>query len=163
MLDRRRLAAPLFAQAGAFVVVLIVGGFTGHSSSGSVAGTATPGGSPGIAGSGAATLSTGAGQESKLTVKVQTAAAAGATLRGTKVNVLQNGTLASAAAGTMNSHLEYAANVPEGNYQVCLSPTAGVGSAIQGTSTLAGWVCQSVRVGAGPRQVVFPLAPGTGT
>ncbi len=31
MLDRRKLAAPLFAQAAAFVAVLVIGGFTGHS------------------------------------------------------------------------------------------------------------------------------------
>ena len=31
MLDRRKLAVPLFAQAGAFVVVLVIGGFTGHA------------------------------------------------------------------------------------------------------------------------------------
>ena len=29
--DRRKLAAPLFAQAAAFVVVLVIGGFTGHA------------------------------------------------------------------------------------------------------------------------------------
>jgi len=163
MLDRRRLAAPLFAQAGAFVVVLIIGGFTGHSSSGSAAGTATPGARTGASTSASATVATGAGQESKLTVKVQTAAAAGAALTGTKVNVLQSGTLASAAAGTLNSHLEFAVTVPAGNYQVCLRPTPGVGSALEGTSTLAGWICRSAQIGAGPRQVVFPLEPGTGT
>jgi hypothetical protein len=53
--------------------------------------------------------------------------------------------------------------VPPGSYQVCLSPAAGVGSVIQGSSTLAGWICRPVQVGAGPQQVLFPLAPGTGT
>ena len=41
--DRRKLAAPLFAQAAAFVVVLVIGGFTGHSTTTSgPAHTATP-------------------------------------------------------------------------------------------------------------------------
>ena len=31
MLDRRKLAVPLFAQAGAFVAVLVIGGFTSHA------------------------------------------------------------------------------------------------------------------------------------
>ena len=39
MLDRRKLAAPLFAQAAAFVVVLVIGGFTGHAKTPSVNGT----------------------------------------------------------------------------------------------------------------------------
>lgn len=161
MLDRRRLAAPLFAQAGAFVIVLIVGGFTGHSSG--PASTASPSASPSIAGHATATMSTGAGEESKLTVKVQGAAVTGNALAGTKVNVLQSGTLASAATGSLNAHLEFAVTVPPGSYQVCLSPAAGVGSVIQGTSTLAGWICRPVQVGAGPQRVLFPLAPGTGT
>jgi hypothetical protein len=161
-LDRRRLAAPLFAQAGAFVVVLIVGGFTGHSSGPAVS-TTTPGASPSIAGRATATVPTGAGQGSKLTVKVGGPAATSTALAGTKVKVLQSGTLASAATGTLNTHLELAVTVPPGSYQVCLSPVAGVGSVIQGSSTLAGWICRPVQVGAGPQQVLFPLAPGTGT
>ncbi len=31
-IDRSKLAAPVIAQAAAFVVVLVIGGFTGHSS-----------------------------------------------------------------------------------------------------------------------------------
>jgi hypothetical protein len=163
MLDRRRLAAPLFAQAGAFVVVLIIGGFTGHSSSGSAASTTTPAASPSIPGEASATVPTGAGQGSKLTVRVEGTAATGTVLAGTKVNVLQSSTLASAATGTLNAHLEFAVTVPAGSYQVCLSPATGTGTAIQGNSIVAGWVCRPVQVGAGPKQVLFPLAPGTGT
>ncbi len=163
MLDRRRLAAPLFAQAGAFVVVLIIGGFTGHSSSGSAASTATPAASPSVPGQATATVPTGAGQGSKLTVKVGGAAAAGTALAGTKVSVLHSSTLTSAATGTLNAHLEFAVTVPAGSYQVCLSPVAGAGTSIQGSRIMAGWVCRPVQVGAGPQQVLFPLAPGTGT
>ena len=167
MFDRARLAAPLFAQAGAFVVVLIVGGFTGHSSSGDTAapaaGTARPAASPSIGGSATATVATGAGQGAKLTVKVSGAGAASPVLAGTRVNVLQSGTLTSAATGTLDTHLEFAVTVPSGKYEVCLSPAASLGPVIQGTSTVAGWVCRPAVVGAGPEQVVFAATQGAGT
>jgi hypothetical protein len=77
--------------------------------------------------------------------------------------VLQSGTLASAATGTLDTHLEFAVTVPPGNYEVCLSPAAGLGPAIQGTSIAGGWVCRPAVVGAGPKQVVFAATPGAGT
>src|ERR1700761_8965537 len=90
MLDRRRLAAPLFAQAGAFVVVLIIGGFTGHSSSGSPAGDgAAPSASAAVRPTATASVPTDAGAGSKLTVKVSGAAASVGAVAGSKVSVLK--------------------------------------------------------------------------
>ena len=154
MFDRRKLAAPLFAQATAFVAVLIIGGFTGHAAT-----TATPG--P-VSSTGAprATASSPAakGPAIKLTVKaVQQGDGLG--VSGSPVRVLQNGTLASVASGTLNQSLEYAANVPPGQYQVCIDPPIGWGSAVSGTHALAGWICSAADLRAGPQLVAFRLTP----
>jgi hypothetical protein len=163
MLDRRRLAAPLFAQAGAFVVVLIIGGFTGHSSSGSTAGHgAAPSASAAVRPTATASVPTDAGAGSKLTVKVSGVAASVGAVAGSKVSVLKTGTLSSVAAGQLNSRLEYTATVPPGAYQVCLSPPAEWRDLVPGTSALDGWICRSVQVHAAPQQVTFALTPGSG-
>ena len=77
---------------------------------------------------------------------------------GTPVKVLQNGTLASVASGTLNSALEFAANVPAGQYQVCIDPI-GWGSATSGTHLVAGLTCSAADVRSGPRLVTFRLTP----
>jgi hypothetical protein len=46
---------------------------------------------------------------------------------GSQVTVLQNDTLASVMTGTLNSALEFAANVPAGQYQVCINPPDRLG------------------------------------
>lgn len=172
MLDRRKLAVPLFAQAGAFVVVLVIGGFTGHAApkpspqgSQGTAATASPG----------STASTGStapakGPALKLSVKVAEdgtngLSQAGDTVAGSQVRVLQNGSLASvasgtlSAAGTQSTAQEYAANVPAGQYQVCIDPPIGWGSAVHGTQVLAGWICSSADLRKGPQVVTFRLIP----
>ena len=77
-LDRRKLAAPLVAQAAAFVAVLVIGGFTGHAAT-AAPGTghgATPGPSTAASASVSVSASVGArssattGPALKLTVKV---------------------------------------------------------------------------------------------
>lgn len=153
MLDRSKLTAPLFAQAAAFVVVLVIGGFTGHASKppAPAAGQTTP---PASA-SPSAPATRGAG--SKLTVKVVQQNTDGVSAFGREVRVLQNGSLASVASGTLNQALEFAANVPSGQYQVCINPPVGWRSAVRDTHVLGGWICTATNVGAGPASVTFRL------
>jgi hypothetical protein len=164
MLDRRKLAAPVFAQATAFVVVLVIGGFTGHSPAPSQPAhpaTTSPSASVGV---NAASSPAAQGHGPKLTVKVVTPAGPGLSLAGTQVAVLQNRTLTSVASGTLNSAQQYAVNVPSGDYQVCLSPPNGLNSVVpSGHSLGSDWICNSTHVGTGPQTVTFRLTPGTGT
>ena len=148
MLDRRKLAAPLFAQAAAFVAVLVIGGLTGHSSKPAPAPGRTPTPSASSASSKEAAV--------KLTVQV-TKDGDGLPLPGSQVNVLQNGTLASVTTGTLNSALEFAANVPAGQYQVCIEPPIGWESRVRTTHVLAGWICSPADLRASPQLVMFRL------
>jgi hypothetical protein len=151
MLDRRKVAAPLFAQAAAFVVVLVIGGFTGHSSpkaAPTLTETVTPGAS--------ASAASGKGASLKLTVRV-TKDGDGLPLSGSQVNVLRNGTLASVTTGTLNSGLEFAANVPAGQYQVCIDPPIGWESKVRTTQVLAGWICSPADLRTAPQLVTFSL------
>ena len=54
-------------------------------------------------------------------------------ISGSQVRVLQNGTLTSVASGALSPSLEYATNVPAGQYQVCVDPPLGWGSTARGT------------------------------
>jgi hypothetical protein len=150
MLDRGKLAAPLFAQAAAFVAVLIIGGLTGHSSKPAPAPTPTPG----VTASASSASSKGAAV--KLTVRV-TKDGDGLPLPGSQVNVLQDGTLASVTTGTLNSALEFAANVPAGQYQVCIDPPIGWESRVRTTHVLAGWICAPADLRTSPQLVTFRL------
>jgi hypothetical protein len=155
MLDRRKLAAPLFAQAAAFVAVLVIGGFTGHSSTKA----APPSGSGQTAGPTAtASPSSASSKEAalKLTVRV-IKTGDGLPLPGSQVNVLQNDTLASVMTGTLNSALEFAANVPAGQYQVCIDPPIGWESRVRATHELAGWICSAADLRTSPQLVTFRL------
>ena len=150
MLDRRKLAAPLFAQAAAFVAVLVIGGLTGHSSK--------PAPAPGRTPTPSASASSASSKEAavKLTVQV-TKDGDGLPLPGSQVNVLQNGTLASVTTGTLNSALEFAANVPAGQYQVCIEPPIGWESRVRTTHVLAGWICSPADLRTSPQLVTFRL------
>jgi len=157
MLDRRKLAAPLFAQAAAFVAVLIIGGFTGHASTKAT----PPSGSGQTAGPTASATATPSSASSKgaalkLTVRVLKEGD-GLSLSGSQVNVLQNGTLGSVTTGTLNSALEFAANVPAGQYQVCINPPIGWDSKIRTTQVLAGWICSPADLRTSPQLVTFRL------
>ena len=160
MLDRRKLAAPLFAQAGAFVAVLVIGGFTGHASTTAGPG---PGTTPRASASSSSSTSTSAsasqGPAHKLTVKVVEESTDGLSVSGSQVNVLENGTLTSVVSGALNSALEFAANVPAGPYQVCVDPPIGWGSTVRTTHVLAGWICSAADVKTGPLLVTFRLTP----
>jgi hypothetical protein len=156
MLDRRKLAAPLFAQAAAFVAVLIIGGFTGHSSP-KASPAPGPGQTPGPSVTASATSSaSNQGAALKLTVRV-IKDGEGLPLSGSQVNVLQTGTLTSVMTGTLNSSLEFAANVPAGQYQVCLLPPIGWDSKVRTTHVLAGWICSPADLRTSPQLVTFRL------
>jgi hypothetical protein len=156
MFDRRKLAAPLFAQAAAFVAVLVIGGFTGHAST-----TAGPahGTTPTASASASASASAAKGPARKLTVKVTEVSTDGLSVSGSQVNVLTDGTLTSVVTGVLNSALEFAANVPAGQYQVCVDPPVGWGSAVRTTHVLAGWICSAADLRTGPALVTFRLTP----
>src|SRR5690242_14008805 len=162
MLDRRKLAVPLFAQAGAFVAVLVIGGFTGHAA------PKPPQGRPGTAvtasPSGTGSPAADKGPAVKLSVKVTERGTnglseAGDTIAGSPVRVLQTGSLASVASGTLSPAQDYAANVPAGQYQVCINPPIGWGSEVRGTQALAGWICSAADLRKGPQVVRFRLIP----
>jgi hypothetical protein len=154
MFDRRKLAAPLFAQATAFVAVLIIGGFTGHAATTTTPGPVSSTGTP----SATASSPAAKGPAVKLTVKA-VPQGDGLVVSGSPVRVLQNGTLASVASGTLNQSLEYAANVPAGQYQVCIEPPIGWDSAVPTTHVLAGWICSGADLRSGPQLVTFRLTP----
>jgi len=163
MLDRRKLAVPLFAQAGAFVVVLVIGGFTGHAAPKPPQG---PQGTPGTAVTASPSGSPAAdkGPAVKLSVKVTERGTnglseAGDTIAGSQVRVLQTGSLASVASGTLSPAQDYAANVPAGQYQVCIDPPIGWGSEVRSTQALAGWICSAADLRKGPQVVTFRLIP----
>ena len=149
MPDRRKLAAPLFAQAAAFVAVLVIGGFTGHASTASPVRAATPGPGP----------AADRGNGFKLTVKVVEEGTGGLSVSGSQVAVLQTGTLTGVASGPLNPALEFAANVPAGLYQVCINPPTGWASTVRTTHALAGWICTATDVRTGPQLVTFSLTP----
>ena len=157
-LDRRKLAVPLFAQATAFVAVLVIGGFTGHAETPSPGpgptpaptNTATPTATP------TASSASSKGAALKLTVRV-IKDGDGLPLPGTQVNVLQTGTLTSVVTGTLSPALEFASNVPAGQYQVCIQPPIGWGSKVRTTHVLAGWICSPADLRTSPQLVTFRL------
>ena len=153
-LDRRKLAAPLFAQAAAFVVVLVIGGFTGHAETPSAGPGPTP--APTNTATPTASSASSKGAALKLTVRV-IKDGDGLPLPGTQVNVLQTGTLTSVVTGTLSPALEFASNVPAGQYQVCIQPPIGWGSKVRTTHVLAGWICSPADLRTSPQLVTFRL------
>ena len=83
----------------------------------------------------------------------------GLSVSGSPVKVLADGTLTSVVSGALNSALEFAANVPAGQYQVCVSPPPGWGSAVRTTHVLADWICSAVDVTTAAQLVTFHLSP----
>ena len=153
-LDRRKLAVPLFAQATAFVAVLVIGGFTGHAETPAPGLGATP--APTNTATPTASSASSKGAALKLTVRV-IKDGDGLPLPGTQVNVLQTGTLTSVVTGTLSPALEFASNVPAGQYQVCILPPIGWGSKVRTTHVLAGWICSPADLRTSPQLVTFRL------
>ncbi len=158
MVTRSKLAGPVVAQAAAFVVVLAIGGFTHHGGTAPAPAdsgptrTAAPSVRP-------TTPDATKGQAAKLTVQVLAPGAPGVTAAGSAVRVLRNGTLTAVASGALNTTLEFAANVPAGDYQVCVKPPAGWTSATRNTHPLHGFLCSLIVVSSAPRTVTFQLTP----
>jgi len=154
-LDRRKLAVPLFAQATAFVAVLVIGGFTGHAETPAPGPGATP--APTNTATPTASSASSKGAALKLTVRV-IKDGDGLPLPGTQVNVLQTGTLTSVVTGTLNPALEFASNVPAGQYQVCIQPPIGWDSTVRTTHVLADWICSPADLRTTPQLVTFRLS-----
>ncbi len=154
---RRRLviAALGIAVIGLPIAIVII--FSAPRSANSPphpsAGTTTPGPSASV--SSPATR----GPALKLTVKVVKQGTNGPSVAGSPVKVLQNGTLASVASGTLNAALQFAANVPAGQYQVCIDPPAGWASATRSTHVLMGLICSATDLRTGSQLVTFHLTP----
>ena len=156
MLDRRKLAVPLFAQAAAFVVVLVIGGFTGQSSP-KAAPTSPVTFTPSASATATASSASSKGASLKLTIKV-IKDGEGLPLSGSQVNVLQTGKLTSVVTGTLNPALEFASNVPAGQYQVCIQPPIGWDSTVRTTHVLADWICSPADLRTTPQLVTFRLS-----
>ncbi len=156
-IDRSKLAAPVFAQAAAFVIVLVIGGFTGHSSK-SPAPAPTHQASPSASSS---TPAAAKGHAAKLTVKVVQDGTDGLTASGSQVTVVKQGSLTPVASGALDPALEFATTVPAGAYQVCVKPPADWTSTVRNTHIINGYTCVATEVGSAPISVTFRLAPQT--
>jgi hypothetical protein len=157
MLDRRKLAAPLFAQAAAFVAVLVIGGFTHHTSTPQANAPGPHGTTAAPAASATASGTPSRGATLKLTVKVTEDGSPGLSVSGSPVKVLLDTTGASVASGSLNSALEYATNVPAGQYQVCIDPPPGWESADSTTHVRSGMICAGTDVTTASHVVRFRL------
>jgi hypothetical protein len=162
-LDRRKLAAPVVAQAAAFVVVLVIGIFNGHTTKTPAPGpthSASPGARPPAPAAGSSSPAAAKGQGVKLTVTVDEEMAGGLSVAGSQVRVLRNGTTVVLASGTLNAAREFATNLPAGKYEVCVNPVGWI-SAIPGTHLIHGFICSPATVGSAPESVTFHVVPKT--
>jgi len=162
-LDRRKLAAPVAAQAAAFVVVLVIGIVHGHPTKTPAPGpthTASPGGRPSTPAAGSSSPAAAKGEGTKLTVTVAEEAAGGLTVAGSQVRVLRNGTTVVIASGILTTAREFATNLPAGDYQVCVNPVGWM-SAVPGTHLIHGFICSPATVGSAPQSVTFDVMPKT--
>jgi hypothetical protein len=160
-LDRRKLAAPVFAQAAAFVVVLVIGIFNGHPAKTPAPGptrSASPSARPPAASP--STPVAAKDQGTKLTVTVVEEAAGGLSVADSQVRVLRNGTTVVAASGTLSTAREFATNLPAGEYEVCVNPVGWV-SAVPGTHLDHGFICSPAAIGSAPQSVAFHVVPKT--
>ena len=162
-LDRRKLAAPVAAQAAAFVVVLVIGIFNGHTTKTPAPGpthSASPGARPPAPAAGSSSPAAAKGQGVKLTVTVEEEMAGGLSVAGSQVRVLRNGTTVVLASGTLNAAREFATNLPAGKYEVCVNPVGWI-SAVPGTQLVHGFICSPATVGSAPQSVTFHVVPKT--
>jgi hypothetical protein len=162
-LDRRTLAAPVAAQAAAFVVVLVIGIFTGHTTKTPAPGPthgASPGARVSTPAAGSSSPASAKGQGAKLTVTVTEETAGGLTVAGSQVRVLRDGTSVVIASGTLNTAREFATNLPAGDYEVCVDPVGWI-SAVPGTHLVHGFICSPATVGSAPQSVTFHVVPKT--
>ena len=162
-LDRRKLAAPVVAQAAAFVVVLVIGIFNGHTTktppppAPAPTRSASPGARPPASSTSPAAAKD---QGTKLTVTVVENSAGGLSVADSQVQVLRNGTTAVVASGTLNTARKFATNLPAGEYEVCVNPVGWV-SAVPGTHLDHGFICSPTAIGSAPQSVTFHVVPKT--
>jgi hypothetical protein len=163
--ERRKFAAPVLAQAASFVVVLVIGGFIGHSPA-----TGSPGPTRTSATPSAGTSSPSGvkGHQSGVSVEVPLNAADSGIAVNIPVKVLNGTTGSTVVSGVLtrnaqNSQLARDEPLPAGTYQVCAQPPAGLRFTDKNTDALPGWVCMIAIVTPGEQTpVVFHLAPGPG-
>ena len=162
-LDRRKLAAPVVAQAAAFVVVLVIGIFNGHTTktppppAPAPTRSASPGARPPASSTSPAAAKN---QGTKLTVTVVENSAGGLSVADSQVRVLRNGTTVVVASGTLNTARKFATNLPAGEYEVCVNPVGWV-SAVPGTHLDHGFICSPTAIGSAPQSVTFHVVPKT--
>jgi hypothetical protein len=162
-LDRRNLAAPVVAQAAAFVVVLVIGLFNGHTAKTPTPAptrSASPGGRPPSPAASSSSPAATKDQGTKLTVTVVENSAGGLSVADSQVRVLRNGTTVVVASGTLNTALKFATNLPAGEYEVCVNPVGWV-SAVPGTHLDHGFICSPTAIGSAPQSVTFHVVPKT--
>jgi hypothetical protein len=154
MPDRRKLAAPVLAQAASFVVVLVIGGITGHS--------APPAPQPRPTTSPAQSSPAGTkGHQPGVTVEVPIV---GGIVPHVPVRVLAGRTTVASGTLTPNAQdtqVEWSHALNPGTYQVCVQPPAGLHFTEKSTGALPGWDCAAAGVVAAGSQtaVIFHLAP----
>jgi len=159
-LDRSKLVAPVVAQAAAFVIVLVIGGFTGHSSKPPApTPTSSPSPSPSPSSQSASTSAGAGGHQAKLTVTVTQAGTNGVSAAGSTVEILQAATLATVRSGTLNAALEFTATLPAGTYQACVKPPADWTSSAKDTHVINGYICGPADLGSAAASVTLPLTP----
>ena len=161
--DKRKFAAPVLAQAASFVVVLVIGGFTGHSPATGSPGPTHTSASPSVGVSSPPGVKE---HQSGLTVEVPLSAITGGIAVQIPVRVLDARTHASVASGTLapnvqDTQVSLDESLPSGAYQVCAQPPEGLRFSDRNTGVLPGWVCQAATLVPGERAtVIFHLAAG---
>jgi hypothetical protein len=165
-LDRRKLTAPVLAQAAAFVVVLVIGGVTGHGGGKPVPGRSPSSTSPAGHVRSTAPATAAPARSTELTVEVSQAGD-GVTARSVSLKILKAPALTlvlrtSLTARLAGTPMELTATVPEGVYQVCVTPPPGwMVTGHNKTGALAGGECSKVDATPGTPPVTFQLTPAS--
>jgi hypothetical protein len=167
-LDRRKLTAPLLAQAAAFVAVLAIGLVTGHSGgkpapvpsshSTSPAPRHSTGPAPRISVTSGGTSSTGLSTE--LTIQIQVGNF-GLAMPNVQVEILKDPALTRVAHASLNQNVTATTkSVPAGHaYQVCAKPPQGWTINDQDDGAVPHWNCTPVPAGTQTQTVTFSLTP----
>jgi hypothetical protein len=161
--DRRKFAAPVLAQAASFVVVLVIGGFTGHSPATRSPGPTHTSASPSVGVSSPPGVKE---HQAALIVEVPLGAATGGIAMDIAVRVLDARTGGNVLSGSMAPNVQDTEasldeSLPSGSYQVCAQAPEGLRFTDKNSGMLPGWVCQpAILVPSVQATVVFHLASG---
>jgi hypothetical protein len=166
-LDRRKVTAPVLAQAAAFVAVLVIGVLTGHSAAKPALKPSSRSASPAPHSTVTSRRTTSSVHSTELTIQV---AVAGVAMPAVAVKVLENDPALTPAVPSRliqaSAGMKVTESVPAGfTYQVCVQPARGWTFTGPNTHVLAGWDCKKVAAGRQPQTVTFNLIPlsSTGT